>query len=164
MVTEEVNLRVLPRLTRLRVTVLAVAGLTSGLVYVGLTNIGWCMPAMHAALTFVTALGTWWLARDDLALKANGAVFRLVLTGVSLGLALTWGAAVVMALTDVVGGAQWTQGNSNQVLRHFIEDTVYHWTPLGLIAALIGTGISVGIDELSGTSAAREAHGLTPQG
>jgi hypothetical protein len=151
-----VNRSVLLHLTRLRATVLAVLALTCGLLYLGLTDMGWCTPAMHAALTFATALGTWWLARDDLAFKASGAVVRLVLTGVSLGLALTWGAAVVLALGDLLGGAAWTQGDLNQVLRRFIEDTAFHWTPLGLIAALIGTALSVALDELTGTSAARE--------
>jgi hypothetical protein len=153
----ETHHSLLPRLDRRRATVFGVLGLMCGLLYVGLTNIGWCMPAMHAALTFATALGTWWLAREDLALQGSGAVLRLVLTGVSLGLALTWGAAVVLALGDALGGAAWTQGDLNQVMRRFIEDTAFHWTPLGLIAALIGTGLSIAIDELSGTSAAREA-------
>lgn len=149
----------LGRLDRLRLTVFGFLALTCGLLYVGLTDMGWCMPAMHAALTFATALGTWWLARDDLALKANGAVFRLVLTGVSLGLALTWGGAVVVALLDVARGAPWTQQDFAQAVRQFIQDTALHWTPLGLMSAFIGTGLSVFIDELSGTSAAREKQG-----
>jgi hypothetical protein len=148
---------VLLHLNRLRLTVFGVLGIVCGLLYLGLTDMGWCMPAMHAALTFATALGTWWLARDDLALRGNGAVFRLVLTGVALGLGLTWGAALMVGLGDLASSAQWTQGEFDQVVRQFISDTAYHWTPLGLIAALFGTGMSVAIDELSGTSAAREA-------
>jgi hypothetical protein len=81
-----------------------------------------------------------------------------VLTGVSLGLAVTWGAAVLVTIGDVIAGAPWTQAEVPQILRRFIADTAIHWTPLGLIAALIGTGLSIAIDEVSGTSAAREAH------
>lgn len=149
----------LTRLDRLRLTVFGLLALTCGLLYVGLTDMGWCMPAMHAALTFATALGTWWLARDDLALKGNGAVVRLVLTGVSLGLALTWGGAVAVALLDVAARAPWTQVDFAPAVRHFVQQTAFHWTPLGLVSAFIGTGLSVVIDELSGTSAAREKQG-----
>jgi hypothetical protein len=114
------------------------------------------MPALHAALVFATALGTWWLARDDLALNKSGAGTRLVLTGVSLGLGLTWVSAGVVAVLDVTQGAQWTSGEFAQVLRRFIEDVARHWTPLGLVASFVGTGLSLILDEIGGIPSGRE--------
>ena len=140
------------RLDIRRLTVLGLLALTCALLFVGLTNMEWCMPALHAALVFATALGTWWLARDDLALNKSGAGTRLVLTGVSLGLGLTWAAAGVVAALDVAQGAPWTSGEFAQVLRRFIEDVARHWTPLGLVASFIGTGLSLILDEIGGTS------------
>ncbi len=137
---------------RLRLAVFGLLGLTCVLIYIGLTDMGWCVPALHAALAFITALATWWLARDDLAVKGTGAVVRLLLTGASVGLGLTWAAAVIVALQDVGAGAAWTNAESGQVLRHFLTDTALHWTPLGLMSALIGTGLALIIDEVSGTS------------
>jgi len=112
------------RLDMRRLTVYGLLALMCGLLFVGLTNMAWCMPALHAALTLATALGTWWLARDDFALDGSGAVGRLVLTGVSLGLGLTWAGAIVAALLGVAEGAQWTQGEFAQVRRGPIRDDI----------------------------------------
>lgn len=144
------------RLDRLRLTVYGLLALTCGLLYVGLTNMAWCMPALHAALTLATALGTLWLARDDLALNGSGAVGRLVLTGVSVGLGLTWAGAIVAALLGVAEGAGWTQGEVPQVFRYFMNDAAWHWTPLGLVAAFLGTGLSLIIDTIGGNSSGRD--------
>jgi hypothetical protein len=104
---------------------------------VAVTNAGWCAPALHGALTLATALGTWWLARDDLTSNSAGAVTRLVVTGLALGLGLTWLGASVVALTG-----------EPHALHHFIADTALHWTPLGLVAAFIGTGFAIILDEI----------------
>jgi hypothetical protein len=134
----------------LRLAIFGLLGLTCALLFVALTNAGWCMPALHAAATFATAAGTWWLARDDLALEGSGAIGRLVLTGVSVGLALTWSCAIIGALLDAAGGASWTQGELPMVFRHFLEMTASHWTPLGLVSAFIGTGLALMLNQLDG--------------
>jgi hypothetical protein len=144
------------RLDIRRLTVFALLALTCLLLFVGLTNMAWCMPALHSALIFATALGTWWLARDDLALNKGGAGTRLVLTGVSLGLGLTWASAGLVAVLDVAQGAQWTTGESAQVLRQFIEDVARHWTPLGLVASFIGTGLTLILDEIGRSPSGRD--------
>lgn len=143
-------------LDRFRLTIFGLLGLTCGLLFIGLTDVGWCMPALHAALVFATALGTWWLAREDLSLEANGSIVRLVLTGVSLGLGLTWAGAAIAALLDMSAGAPWTQGELAPVFRHFVQDAAFHWTPLGLVSAFVGTGLTVILDEISGAAAERE--------
>jgi hypothetical protein len=125
---------------------------------VGLTNMQWCLPALHAALVFVTALGTWWLASDDLALDKGGAGTRLVLTGVSLGLGLTWVSAGIVAAFDVAQGAQWTIGEFAPVVRRFIEDVARHWTPLGLVASFVGTGLALMLNEIGSSSSGRKQH------
>jgi len=144
------------RLDMRRLTVYGLLALMCGLLFVGLTNMAWCMPALHAALTLATALGTWWLARDDFSLNGSGAVGRLVLTGVSLGLGLTWAGAIVAALLGVADGAQWTQTEFSQVFRHFMDDAAWHWTPLGLIAAFLGTGLSLILDTIGATPSGRD--------
>ena len=144
---------------RLRLTVFGLVALVCGLLFLGLTDASWRILPLHAALTFATALGTWWLASDDLALEGSGAMGRLVLTGVSLGLGLTWAGALIWALLDTGAGAAWTQGEFQQVFRQFIQDTAFHWTPLGLVAAFAGTGLSLVFDEISGTAAERDQKG-----
>lgn len=138
-----------------RLTVYALLVLTCALLFIGLTNMQWCMPALHSALVFATALGTWWLARDDLALSKGGAGTRLVLTGVSLGLGLTWASAGIVAVLDVIQGAQWTSGEFAQVLRRFIEDVARHWTPLGLIASFVGTSLALMFNEIGSSRSGR---------
>jgi hypothetical protein len=155
----EVDVKAFARLDRRRLTAFALLALTFVLVLVALTNMAWCMPALPIALALATALATWWLARDDLALDESGAIARLVITGLSVGLAFTWSGALVVAAVDVGAAAAWTMGEFDQVLRRFIWDTALHWTPLGLMAAFVGTGLSLIVDEISGTSAGREQHG-----
>lgn len=138
-----------------RLTVIALLVLTCVLLFVGLTNMQWCMPALHSALLFATALGTWWLAREDLALNKDGAGTRLVLTGVSLGLGLTWASAGIVAMFDLAEGAQWTNGGFAQALRHFIEDVARHWTPLGLVASFVGTGLALMLNEIGSSTSGR---------
>ncbi|HEY8134451.1 MAG TPA: hypothetical protein VIF08_00300 [Candidatus Limnocylindrales bacterium] len=138
-----------------RLTVLGLLTLTCALLFVGLTNIQWCMPALHSALVFATALGTWWLAREDLALNKGGAGTRLVLTGVALGLGLTWVSAGTVAVIDVAQGAQWTSGEFAQVVRRFIEDVARHWTPLGLVASFVGTALSLMLNEIGSSTSGR---------
>lgn len=138
-----------------RLTVFALLALTCVLLFVGLTNMEWCMPALHSSLIFATALGTWWLAREDLALNGSGAVVRLVLTGVSLGLGLTWLGAVVAALIAVGEGAPWTTTEFSVALRYFIEDAARHWTPLGLVAAFAGTGLTLMLSEIGSSTSGR---------
>lgn len=140
------------RLDIRRLTVFALLALTCVLVFVGLTNMEWCVPALHSALLFATALGTWWLARDDLALDRGGAGTRLVLTGVSLGLGLTWASAGLVAVLDMAQGAQWTIGEFSPVLRRFIEDVARHWTPLGLVASFVGTGLTLMLNEIGSST------------
>jgi hypothetical protein len=152
----EVDVGLFARLDVRRLTVFGLLALTCALLFVGLTDMGLCMPAMHAALTLATALGTWWLARDDFALNGSGAVGRLVLTGVCLGLGLTWAGATVAALLAVAAGEQWTQGEFAQALRHFMDDAAWHWTPLGLVAAFLGTGLSIILDQIGGSSSGRD--------
>jgi hypothetical protein len=135
-------------LSRLRLAIFGLLGLTCGLLFVALTNAGWCMPALHASATFATAAATWWLAREDLALESTGAIGRLVLTGVSVGLALTWSCAIIGALLDATTGAPWTQGELPVVVRHFIEMTALHWTPLGLVSAFVGTALALMLNQL----------------
>lgn len=139
-----------------RLTVYGLLALTCGLLYVGLSNMQWCMPALHAALVLVTALGTWYLARDDLALKASGAATRLILTGVSLGLGITWASASVVAVLDVANGAAWTNGEFAPVLRQFIADVARHWTPMGLVASFVGTGLSLILDQIGPAPSRRD--------
>jgi hypothetical protein len=139
-----------------RLTVFALLALTCALLFVGLTNMAWCMPALHSALLLATALGTWWLARDDLALNGSGAVTRLVLTGVSLGLGLTWIGAGVAAAIAVVEGAPWTTTEFPLALRYFIEDAARHWTPLGLVASFAGTGLTLILNEIGGSPSGRD--------
>jgi hypothetical protein len=136
------------RVDWLRLAIFGLLGLTCALLFVALTDAGWCMPALHAAATFATAAGTWWLAREDLALEGSGAIGRLVLTGVSVGLALTWSCAIIGALLDAAGGAAWTQGELPMVFRHFLEMTAFHWTPLGLVSAFIGTALALILNQL----------------
>jgi hypothetical protein len=138
-----------------RLTVIGLLMLTCALLLVGLTNTQWCMPALCGALVFATALGTWWLARDDLALITSGSGTRLVLTGVSLGLGITWAGAGVAALLDASPGAPWANAEFASVLRSFIEDVARHWTPLGLTASLFGTGLSLILAEIGGDASAR---------
>lgn len=140
------------RLDIRRLTVFALLALTCVLVFVGLTNMEWCVPALHSALLFATALGTWWLARDDLALDRGGAGTRLVLTGVSLGLGLTWASAGLVAVLDMAQGAQWTIGEFSPVLRRFIDDVARHWTPLGLVASFVGTGLTLMLNEIGSST------------
>jgi hypothetical protein len=144
------------RLDIRRLTVFALLALTCLLLFVGLTNMAWCMPALHSALIFATALCTWWLARDDLALNKGGAGTRLVLTGISLGLGLTWAGAGLVAILDVAHGAQWTAGEFAPVLRRFIEDVARHWTPLGLVASFIATGLTLILDEIGRSPSGRD--------
>jgi hypothetical protein len=132
----------------LRLAIFGLLGLTCALLFVALTNAGWCMPALHAAATFATAAGTWWLAREDLALEGSGAIGRLVLTGLSVGLALTWSCAIIGALLDAAGGAPWTQGELPMVVRHFLDMTAVHWTPLGFVSAFIGTALALILNQL----------------
>ena len=131
-----------------RLTVIALLALTCVLLFIGLTSMQWCMPALHSALVFATALGTWWLARDDLALNGSGAVAGLVLTGLAVGLGLAWLGALVAALLAAGDGAPWTIGELNQVVRYFIEDVARHWTPLGLVASFAGTGLTLVLNEV----------------
>jgi len=131
-----------------RLTVFILLALTCVLLFVGLTSMQWCMPALHSALVFATALGTWWLARDDLALNGSGAVTGLVLTGLAVGLGLAWLGALVAALLAAGDGAPWTIGELNQVVRYFIEDVARHWTPLGLVASFAGTGLTLVLNEV----------------
>jgi hypothetical protein len=138
-----------------RLTVLGLLTLTCALLFVGLTNIQWCMPALHSALVFATALGTWWLAREDLALNKGGAGTRLVLTGVALGLGLTWVSAGFVAVIDVAQGAQGTSDEFAQVVRRFIEDVARHWTPLGLVASFVGTALSLMLNEIGSSTSGR---------
>jgi hypothetical protein len=152
-----VNVGLFARLDMRRPIVFGLLALTCALLFIGLTNMQWCMPALHAALVLATALGTWWLARDDLALNESGAAARLVLTGVSLGLGLTWTSAVVAAFLSGAEGAQWTNGEFAQVLRYFIEDVARHWTPLGLVASFVGTGFVLILGEIGGTPSGRGA-------
>lgn len=139
-----------------RLTVFALLALTCALLYVGLTNMAWCTQALHAALLFATALGTWWLARDDLTLNGSGAVIRLVLTGVSLGVGLTWIGAAVAAAIAVAEGASWTTTEFPLALRYFIEDAARHWTPPGLVAAFAGTGLTLILNEIGGSPSGRD--------
>jgi hypothetical protein len=104
---------------------------------------------------FATALGTWWLAREDLALNKGGAGTRLVLTGVALGLGLTWVSAGTVAVIDVAQGAQWTSGEMAQVVRRFIEDVARQWTPLGLVASFVGTALSLMLNEIGSSTSGR---------
>ena len=131
-----------------RLTVIALLALTCVLLFIGLTSMQWCMPALHSALVFATVLGTWWLARDDLALNGSGAVAGLVLTGLAVGLGLAWLGALVAALLAAGDGAPWTIGELNQVVRYFIEDVARHWTPLGLVASFAGTGLTLVLNEV----------------
>ncbi len=131
-----------------RLTVFALLALTCVLLFLGLTNMQWCMPALHSALVFATVLGTWWLARDELALNGSGAVAGLVLTGLAVGLGLTWLGALVAALLAAGEGVPWTIGEFNQVLHYFIEDVARHWTPLGLVASFAGTGLTIVLNEV----------------
>jgi hypothetical protein len=140
----------LARFNRRRLGVFGLLVLTCFFLGVGISNAGWCMPALHAALILATALGTWWLARDDFALNGSGAAVRLVFTGVALGLALTWLAASAAALLGVSAGAHWAHGELAVVFDRFIEDTVRHWTPLGLVAAFVGIGLSIILAEIGG--------------
>jgi len=114
------------------------------------------MPALHSALVFATALGTWWLARDDLALNGSGAVTGLVLTGLAVGLGLTWLGALVAALLAAGEGLPWTTGELNQVVRYFIEDVARHWTPLGLVASFAGTGLTLVLNEIGTRPSGRD--------
>lgn len=139
-------------LNRLRAAIFGLLALACGLLFVALTNAGWCMPALHAAVLFATAVGTWWLARDDLALEGSGAIVRLVLTGVSVGMGLTWSGAIIGALLDASTGAAWTQGELPMVIRHFIDMTAFHWTPLGLVSAFVGTALALMVNQIDGTA------------
>ena len=147
------------RLDRVQLTIVGLLGLTCVLLFVALTNAGWCMPAIHAAVTFATAAGTWWLAHEDLTLEGSGATGRLVLTGVSVGLGLTWCGAIIGALLDASAGAAWTQGELRLVLREFIEMTALHWTPLGLVSAFVGTALALLVNLLGGTPAGGDQPG-----
>jgi len=139
-----------------RLTVFILLALTCVLLFVGLTSMQWCMPALHSALVFATALGTWWLARDDLALNGSGAVTGLVLTGLAVGLGLTWLGALVAALLAAGEGLPWTTGELNQVVRYFIEDVARHWTPLGLVASFAGTGLTLVLNEIGTRPSGRD--------
>jgi hypothetical protein len=143
-----VTLAPFARLNTLRLTVFGLLVLACASLYIALTNAGWCMPALHAAVLFATAAGTWWLAREDLTLEGSGAIARLVLTGVSVGLGLTWICAIIGALLDAASGASWTHGETQMVLRHVIEMTALHWTPLGLVSAFVGTGLALMLNQL----------------
>lgn len=140
----------LARYNRRRIGVVGLLVVVCLFLWLAISNALWCVPALHVSLILVTALGTWWLAREDLALNRPGAALRLIFTGVSLGLALTWLGAIAAALLGASAGAYWTHGEMADVFDRFIEDTARHWTPLGLVGAFLGTGLSLVLNEIGG--------------
>jgi hypothetical protein len=73
-------------------------------------------------------------------------------------LALTWASAGIVAALDLTQGAQWTTGEFASVLRRFIEDVARHWTPLGLVASFVGTGLALMLNEIGSSSSGRKQH------
>ena len=141
---------------RRRVAILFLFSAIAVTTWVGVTVASMCVPALHVALTLVTALGTWLLCRDELAQGVDHNVIPVTLTGLAIGLGLTWLGAGVVALTGVAEGAHWTHGETATVIERFIEDTAFRWTPLGLIAGLMGTAASVILNELTGDAGSNQ--------
>ena len=137
------------RPTRRKIGMLGLFAGVGVATFVAVTLADWCVPAIHAALTLATALATWLLCREELESESNGSLLPVIVTGVSIGLALTWIGAGAAALMGLDHSAHWTHAEPGVILFRFIEDTLAHWTPLGLIAGFVGTGVTIALSDYS---------------